>query len=102
MRENLSQQKLLEILTHEIEVLKKTSRNINEVAPVIAERLQELKNTKLKATIDSHRLEYEIANLKSFISSRITFPAWFLVFVTILIGILVIQSLWLYYKVFGG
>jgi len=48
MRKNLSQQKLLEILCSEIEILQQTTRNIKEVAPEIEKQLAELKNTKLK------------------------------------------------------
>lgn len=36
MRKQLSQQKLLEILCHEIEMLQETSKNINEIAPASA------------------------------------------------------------------
>ena len=42
MRKNLSQQKLLEILIAEIEILQQTSKNIKEVAPEIRRQLQEL------------------------------------------------------------
>jgi hypothetical protein len=38
MRNNLSQQKLLEILCSEIEILQQTSKNIKEVAPEIAKQ----------------------------------------------------------------
>ena len=39
MKESLSQRKLLEILTREIEILRKTSSNIYEVAPIKANKI---------------------------------------------------------------
>ena len=45
MRKQLSQQKLLEILTHEIDMLRETSKNINAIAPEIEKQLNKLKTT---------------------------------------------------------
>lgn len=53
----MSQQKLLEILTSEIEMLEQTTKNIKEVAPEIARQLHDLKTTKLKYEVDTEKLE---------------------------------------------
>lgn len=57
MRKNLSQQKLLEILIAEIEILQQTSKNIKEVAPEIRRQLQELKTAKIKVDLNTDKLE---------------------------------------------
>ncbi|RLD56891.1 MAG: hypothetical protein DRJ01_14600 [Bacteroidetes bacterium] len=101
MTENLSQRKLLEILTHEIEVLRITSKNINEVAPVIAERLNELKNTKIVARVELTELKAILLEFQNSLKKQVTIPNWFLIFVSIIVSILSLQSIWLYAKFFG-
>ncbi|MDX9694531.1 MAG: hypothetical protein RBT49_01965 [Bacteroidales bacterium] len=100
MKENLSQRKLLEVLTHEIEVLRKTSSNINEAGPIIAQRLQELKQTKLTAQVDIKDLKTLIQEHKEYIDSKTSIPTWFIVAFFIVFGILAIQSIWLYGYIF--
>ena len=51
MRKNLSQQKLLDVLTEETEILRKTSQNIKEVAPEIARQLHNLKTNAIDIII---------------------------------------------------
>ncbi len=102
MKENLSQRKLLEVLTHEIEVLRKTSSNIHAVAPIIEERLQELKQTKITANIDTSELYSVIRKHKEYIQSRTTIPRWFLIVFIVIVVILAIQSVWLYGYLFGS
>ena len=101
MTENLSQRKLLEILTHEIEVLRITSKNINEVAPVIAERLNELKNTKIVARVELTELKAILLEFQNSLKKQVTIPNWFLIFVSIIVSILSLQSIWLYANFFG-
>ena len=101
MTENLSQRKLLEVLTHEIEVLRITSKNINEVAPVIAERLNELKNTKIVARVELTELKAILLEFQNSLKKQVTIPNWFLIFVSIIVSILSLQSIWLYAKFFG-
>lgn len=95
MRENLSQRKLLEILTSEIELLNKTTGNIKEVAPEIARQLDELKRTKLKVDLNTGRLEQILANHEQTMKKKVFIPRWFLVLVGAVILVLLIQILWL-------
>lgn len=100
MKENLSQRKLLEVLTREIEVLRKTSANINEAAPIIAQQLQELKQTKLVAQVDTRDLKSIIKQHQEYVQARTTIPTWFIIAFLIVFGILAIQSIWLYGYIF--
>ena len=78
MRKNLSQQKLLEILTSEIETLKQTTENINEIAPEIARQLHILKTTKLKYDINTNKLEQLLEDHKLKLEKSVVIPNWFL------------------------
>lgn len=95
MRDNLSQRKLLEILTSEIEVLRETGKNIKEVAPEIARQLNELKRTKLKVDLNTGRLEQILADHEQALKKRVVIPKWFLVLVGVVIVVLSAQILWL-------
>jgi hypothetical protein len=96
MRKNLSQQKLLEILCSEIEILQQTSKNIKEVAPEIARQLAELKATKLKAELNTEKLEELLEKHKLTLKKSAVIPKWFFWLVGVVIFLLAIQSLWLY------
>ncbi len=87
MRKNLSQQKLLEILTSEIETLKQTTENINEIAPEIARQLQILKTTKLKYDINTDRLEQLLEDHKRKLEKSVVIPRWFL---WVIVGVLLV------------
>lgn len=91
MRKQLSQQKLLEILCHEIDMLQETSKNINEIAPAIAKQLRELKTTKLKLDLNTERLEWLLANHEKKLKESVVIPRWLLWLVggcyTIAVGI---------------
>lgn len=78
MRKNLSQQKLLEILTSEIETLKQTTENINEIAPEIDRQLQILKSSKLKYEVDTDKLEQLLEDHKRKLDKSVVIPRWFL------------------------
>ena len=78
MRKNLSQQKLLEILTSEIETLKQTTENINEIAPEIARQLHALKTTKVKISVDTGKLEQLLEDHKRKLEKSVVIPRWFL------------------------
>ena len=78
MRKNLSQQKLLEILTSEIETLKQTTENINEIAPEIARQLHALKTTKVKIGVDTDKLEQLLDDHKRKLEKSVVIPRWFL------------------------
>jgi len=54
--EKLSQQVLMEVLTAEIETLKFASKKINEVAPAVSRKLDEVKELRLTASLDSHEI----------------------------------------------
>lgn len=94
MRENLSQRKLLEILTSEIELLNKTTRNIKEVAPEIARQLNELKTTKLKVNLNTSRLEQILADHEQSMKKNVVIPKWFLVLIVVVIVVLLTQLLY--------
>ena len=94
MRRNLSQQKLLEILTSEIETLKQTTENINEIAPEIARQLQILKSSKLKYEVDTDKLEQLLENHKRKLDKSVVIPRWFFWMIILVIAWLVIQSIW--------
>ncbi len=95
MRKNLSQQKLLDVLTEEIEVLRRTSQNIKEVAPEIARQLEELKNTKLKADLDTDKLEQLLKDHEQALQKKAVIPRWFLVLVWVVIVFLLGEVVWL-------
>lgn len=95
MRDNLSQRKLLEILTSEIELLNKTTGNIKEVAPEIARQLDELKRTKLTVDLNTGRLEQILADHEQVTKRNVVIPKWFLVLIGVVIVALLIQILWL-------
>ncbi len=95
MRKNLSQQKLLDVLTEETEILRKTSQNIKEVAPEIARQLEELKNTKLKADLDTDRLEQILKDHEQALQKKAVIPRWFLVLVWVVIVFLLAEVVWL-------
>lgn len=78
MRKQLSQQKLLEVLIHEIDMLRETSKNINEVAPEIARQLEKLKTTGVKATLNTEHLEWLLANHEETLKKSVVIPRWFL------------------------
>ncbi|MEZ5199193.1 MAG: hypothetical protein R2764_23260 [Bacteroidales bacterium] len=93
MRKNLSQQKLLEILTVEIETLKQTTENINEIAPEIARQLHALKTTKLKYDINTDKLEQLLENHKQELKKSVVIPKWFLIIIVVVIIYLVLQNI---------
>lgn len=78
MRKQLSQQKLLEVLIHEIDMLRETSKNINEIAPEIEKQLYQLKTNKLKVDLNTDKLEDLLENHKLELKKHVVFPAWFL------------------------
>lgn len=95
MRDNLSQRKLLEILTNEIEGLKKTTENIKEVAPEIARQLAELKRTKLKVDLNTGRLEQILKDHEDAMKKKLVIPRWFLALIACVIIWLIILQLFL-------
>lgn len=78
MRKQLSQQKLLEILCHEIDLLQETSKNIKEIAPEIARQLKELKTTRLKVDVKTDKLEELLENHKQELTKFVVIPKWLL------------------------
>ncbi|WP_347840379.1 hypothetical protein [uncultured Draconibacterium sp.] len=99
MRKNLSQQKLLEILTFEIETLKQTTENINAIAPEIARQLQILKSSKLKYEVDTNKLEQLLEDHKRKLEKSVVIPHWFLwVLAGIMIWLIIQNLVYLYLK----
>jgi len=74
--EKLSQQKLLEVLTAEIEDLKKATKDINQVAPVVHKQLEELKKTTVRVQVDTSPLERFSNHLEQRLKSAIVIPQW--------------------------
>nr|WP_319998148.1 hypothetical protein [uncultured Draconibacterium sp.] len=93
MRKNLSQQKLLEILTSEIETLKQTTENINDVAPEIARQLHALKTTKVKIGVNTDKLEQLLEDHKQKLEKSVVIPRWFLILVGAVIIWLIMQNI---------
>jgi septal ring factor EnvC (AmiA/AmiB activator) len=89
MRKNLSQQKLLEILIAEIEILQQTSKNIKEVAPEIARQLHDLKTAKIKFDLNTDKLEELLNNHKRELKKFVVIPKWFLALVGVVIVIMI-------------
>lgn len=85
MRKNLSQQKLLEILTSEIEMLEQTTKDIKEVAPEIARQLHHLKTAKIKFDLNTDKLEQLLEEHKQVVKKSVVIPSWFL---WLIIGVL--------------
>ena len=100
MRKQLSQQKLLEILCHEIDLLQETSKNINAVVPEIGRKLHELKTTKLKFDLNTDKLEELLENHKRELQKKAVIPKWFLCLVGVVVFLFAIQSFWMYVFVF--
>jgi len=98
MRKNLSQQKLLEILITEIELLQQTSKNIKETAPEIAKQLHELKTTKIKFDLNTDKLEELLESHKRKLKKKVFIPRWFLILVGVVIVWLVMFGTWLYFN----
>jgi len=88
MKENLSQRKLLEILTSEIEILQQTSKNIKAISPEIAKQLNEQKTARLKVDLKTDKLEELLENHKRELKKFVVIPKWFL---AIIVGVLVIS-----------
>ncbi len=87
MRKNLSQQKLLEILTAEIELLEQTTKDIKEVAPEIARQLHHLKTAKIKFDLNTDKLEQLLVDHKQVLKKSVVIPKWFLwMIVSVLLG----------------
>lgn len=78
MRKQLSQQKLLEILIHEIDMLRETSKNINAIAPEIEKQLTELKTARLKVDLKTDKLDELLESHKLELKKHVVFPTWFL------------------------
>ena len=78
MRKNLSQQKLLEILTSEIELLEQTTKDIKEVAPEIARQLNHLKTAKIRVDLNTYKLEQLLDEHKKELKKSVVIPRWFL------------------------
>ncbi|MCT4644765.1 MAG: hypothetical protein N4A74_07250 [Carboxylicivirga sp.] len=78
MRKNLSQQKLLEILIAEIELLQQTSKGIKELAPEIERQLHILKTSKLKFDLNTDHLEQLLLNHENQLKKSVLIPKWFL------------------------
>ncbi len=93
MRKNLSQQKLLEILIAEIELLQQTSKHIKEVAPEIARQVYGLKTSKLKFNLNTERLEWLLAKHAKQLKKNVVIPRWFLVLVGLVIVIMIAYAL---------
>jgi hypothetical protein len=91
MRKNLSQQKLLEILIVEIELLQQTSKNIKDVAPEIRRQLQELKTAKIKVDLNTDKLEELLEKHKQVVRKNLIIPKWFLMLVGFVLLISVIS-----------
>ena len=86
MRKNLSQQKLLEILTAEIEMLEQTTKDIKEVAPEIARQLHHLKTAKIRFDLNTDKLEQLLEEHKQVMKKSVVIPRWFgVVIVTVII-----------------
>jgi len=90
MREKLSQQVLLSILTEEIDKLYITTKNINEIAPEIDRQLKELKTAKVKVEINMLPLEKLLYEHKQHINKHAIIPKWFLYFFFLLVVVIVI------------
>ena len=88
MKENLSQRKLLEILTSEIEILQQTSKNIKSISPEIAKQLNELKTARLKVDLKTDKLEELLENHKRELKKFVVIPKWFL---WMIVGVLLIS-----------
>jgi ABC-type transporter Mla subunit MlaD len=95
MRDNLSQRKLLDILTSEIEQLNKTTKDIKAVAPEIDKQLKELKKTKLQVDLDTDRLEQILKDHEQALQKKAVIPRWFLVLVGVVIVFLLVEVVWL-------
>jgi len=93
MRKNLSQQKLLEILTSEIELLEQTTKDIKEVAPEIARQLNYLKTTKIRVDLNTDKLGQLLEDHKQVLKKSVVIPKWFLWVISIVIVWLIIENI---------
>ena len=84
--ENISQRTLMEVLTHEIETIKETTKVSNQVALTLDRKLIELKETKLETYINRSQIDEIDSIFKLFLNrldnklpSRISLPNWLLI-----------------------
>lgn len=55
-KESISQRRVMEILVKEIETLHSATKTIHEVAPVVKQRLNEVKELRLTASLNPHEI----------------------------------------------
>lgn len=90
-KDKLSQQILLEVLTREIETMKAATKLINEVAPAVKRKLDEVVDLELEASINPNQINQMEAIFKRYLSQlseklpeRILFPKWLLISIIIM------------------
>jgi len=85
-QENLSQRVLMEVLTQEIETLKAASKTINQVAPAVEQKLNEVKNMRLTASVNRDQINEMEAIFKRYlpeldkkVARSVTLPNWLII-----------------------
>lgn len=73
-KERLSQQKLLEILTEEIESLKDTTERIHNAAPELDKKLKQVQNNQVK--VDTTELVKTLTDHEKKMKKNTTLPNW--------------------------
>lgn len=98
-QENLSQRVLMEVLTQEIETLKAASKTINQVVPAVDQKLNEVRNMRLTASVNRDQINEMEAIFKRYlpeldkkVSRSVTLPNWliislFLAFISLSVSI---------------
>lgn len=81
-KEPISQRTLMEVLTHEIETMKATTKVSNQVALTLDRKLTELKETKLETYINRSQIDEINSIFKHFLNKfprRVSLPNWLLI-----------------------
>lgn len=85
-QENLSQRVLMEVLTQEIETLKAASKTINQVVPAVDQKLNEVRNMRLTASVNRDQINEMEAIFKRYlpeldkkVSRSVTLPNWLII-----------------------
>lgn len=90
-KEKISQQTLMEVLTHEIETMNAAAQKVNEVAPAVSRKLDEVKNMTFTADVNPHQINQMEAIFKRFLTQlgdklpqRVLLPKWLIISIIIM------------------
>jgi len=96
MNENISQRKLTEVLTHIVEILKETSKELNKTAPLIVEQLKGLKEQEIIVTLDTSKFEEILDKFNEKFKRHMILPMWMSLYLGIVTAVVIAQAFVIY------